>query len=110
MAVLALAAMPPFGIFRSEFQIVAGGFSASRNAAAAVLIVAVTLAFLGLSLAANRMLFHPAAKRLPRGEPSAWMVVPVVAGVAVLVLLGVHPPAHLTELLARGAAELRGLR
>jgi hydrogenase-4 component F len=110
VAVLALAAMPPFGIFRSEFQIVAGGFSASKNVAAAVLIMAVTLAFLGLSLTANRMLMNPPAKRLPRGEPSAWMVVPVVAGVAALVLLGVHPPAHLAELLARGAAELRGLR
>ena len=42
MAVLALAAMPPFGIFRSEFEIVAGGFTASRNAAAAVLVVLVT--------------------------------------------------------------------
>jgi hydrogenase-4 component F len=112
MAVLALAAMPPFGIFRSEFQIVAGGFAASRNAAAAVLIVAVTLAFLGLSLTATRMLMNPPAPatRLRRGEPSAWMVAPVVAGVAALVLLGVHPPAHLAELLARGAAELRGLR
>ena len=108
--VLALSAMPPFGIFRSEFQIVAGGFAAPRNAAAAVLIVAVTVAFLGLSLSANRMLLNSPAKRLPRGEPSAWMVVPVVAGVAALVLLGVHPPAHLTELLVRGAAELRGLR
>jgi hydrogenase-4 component F len=108
-AVLALAAMPPFGTFRSEFLIVAGGFSAPRNVAAAVLIVAVTLAFLGFSLAANRMLVSPPATRLPRGEPSAWMVVPVVAGLGALVLLGVHPPAHLTELLARGAAELRGL-
>ena len=110
VAVLALAAMPPFGIFRSEFEIVAGGFAASRNAAAAVLIVVVTLAFLGLSLAANRMLVSPPATRLPRGEPSAWMVAPVVAGVVALLLLGVHPPAHLAELLARGAEELRGLR
>jgi hypothetical protein len=28
--------------------------------------------------------------------------------VVVLLVLGLHPPAHLTELLARGAAELRG--
>lgn len=27
IAVLALSAMPPFGLFRSEFQIVSGGFS-----------------------------------------------------------------------------------
>lgn len=109
MAVLALSAMPPFGIFRSEFQIVAGGFAAAKNVAAGVLIVAVTAAFLGLSVSANRMLLTPATKRLPRGEPSAWMVIPVVAGIAALVLLGVHPPAHLSALLVRGAAELRGL-
>jgi hydrogenase-4 component F len=32
----------------------------------------------------------------------------VLAGLAALLVLGLHPPAHLTELLARGAAELRG--
>ena len=30
-AVLALCAMPPFGIFRSEFEIVAGGLAASQE-------------------------------------------------------------------------------
>jgi hydrogenase-4 component F len=139
-AVLALSAMPPFGIFRSEFQIVAGGFATSSNAATATLVVLVTVAFLGLSLSANRMLFTPYPERLTRGasqatvtpprgalptrgddppeppaaalargEPSTWMVIPVLAGLAALVLLGVHPPGHLTALLARGAAELGGL-
>ena len=45
---------------------------------------------------------------LIRGEPSAWMVVPVVVGVAVLLMLGVHPPAELTELLARAVHQLSG--
>ena len=108
IAVLALSAMPPFGIFRSEFEIVAGGFTASRNAAAAVLIVLVTIAFLGLSAAANRMLLTPGPATVPRGEPSSWMVVPVLAGVAALLVLGVDPPGHLTALLVREAAELGG--
>jgi hydrogenase-4 component F len=34
------------------------------------------------------------------------MVVPVLAGLAVLVLLGVHPPGELTDLITRGAAQL----
>ena len=34
LAVLALCAMPPFGIFRSEFQIVAGGLDAHHYAVA----------------------------------------------------------------------------
>jgi len=114
IAILALAAMPPFGIFRSEFEIVEGGFAASSNVAAAILIVLVTLAFLGLSVAANRMLLAPrrpgmtsdTAAALAPGEPSAWMVVPVVAGVAALLVLGVHPPAELTGLLTRAVHQL----
>ena len=113
--------MPPFGIFRSEFEIVAGGFGASANAAAAVLIVLVTVAFLGLSVAANRMLLTPrpgaqpgscAARprppAWPGGEPSAWMVVPVIAGLAALLVLGLHPPAELTGLLTGGRVHRLG--
>jgi hydrogenase-4 component F len=175
LAIFALSALPPFGLFRSEFEIVAGGLGAGRYAPAAVLVVLVTVAFLGLATAATRMLLAPSAggpvvgarpfaalgpipadgagaapdaspldgpgligegglatgahedgaaialrtrarpsqignaSELPaRGEPSAWMVVPVLAGLAVLVLLGVHPPAELANLITRAAAELRG--
>lgn len=124
-AILALSALPPFGIFRSEFEIVTGGLAASDNVAAAILVVLVTVAFLGLSLAASRMLLTPRRQRAPapggpadgadkatggpaRGEPSAWMVVPVVAGLAALLVLGLHPPGELTGLLARAVAVLRG--
>jgi hydrogenase-4 component F len=113
-AILALSAMPPFGIFRSEFEIVEGGFGARSNTGVAILIILVTIAFLGLSMAANRMLFTPRRAGLAgdagtvpvRGEPSAWMVVPVVAGVAALLVLGVHPPAELTGLLSRAVSQL----
>jgi len=43
-----------------------------------------------------------------RGEPSGWMVVPVVAGALVLLLLGVHPPAELNELFDRAVRLLSG--
>jgi hydrogenase-4 component F len=130
-AILALSAMPPFGIFRSEFEIVAGGLAASRNVAAVILVVGVTVAFLGLSLTANRMLLTPRAAGVPgtagtagvpgtavtagaagtaltRGEPSVWMVVPVAVGLVALLVLGLHPPGELTGLMARAVIELRG--
>ncbi len=107
-AVLALSAMPPFGIFRSEFEIVTGGLAASRNAAAVALVVLVTVAFLGLSVAANRMLLTPRLQAdLVRGEPSVLMVVPMAAGLIALLVLGLHPPGELTGLLARAAAMLQ---
>lgn len=107
-AVLALSAMPPFGIFRSEFEIVTGGLSASRNAAAVILVLLVTVAFLGLSVAANRMLLTPRRDDTVRGEPSVLMVVPMAAGLIALLVLGLHPPGELIALLDRAVAVLRG--
>jgi hydrogenase-4 component F len=142
LTIFALSALPPSGIFRSEFQIVAGGLGSGSYAAAAVLVVLVTIVFFGLTTSATSMLLTPAphttpaapgtvpaageqlqaaagaavavqarrvaGKALTRGEPSVWMVVPVLAGVAVLFWLGLHPPGELTGLIARGAAQLGG--
>jgi hydrogenase-4 component F len=111
LAVFALAAMPPSGIFRSEFQIVYGGLGSGNYAAAAVLIVLVTVAFFGLTASATQMMFTPApAQAISRGEPSAWMVVPVLAGVAVLFILGIHPPGELTGLIDRAVLQLGAAR
>jgi hydrogenase-4 component F len=146
LAIFALSAIPPFGIFRSEFQIVAGGLGSGGYAPAAILVVLVTIVFFGLTTATTSMLLTPspearaaarqqvaagrteidsdghaagaavavraraqAVRTLTRGEPSTWMVIPVLAGLAVLVLLGVHPPGELTDLITRGASQLRGL-
>ncbi len=111
IAIFALGAMPPFGLFRSEFEIVAGGLGSGSYAAAAILIVAVTVAFFGLAASVTPMLMLPAGGPGPavaRGEPSAWMVVPVAAGAVVLLWLGVHPPAELTALFSRAVALLGG--
>jgi hydrogenase-4 component F len=115
LAILALGAMPPFGLFRSEFEIVAGGLGSGSYVAAAILIVGVTIAFFGLAASVTPMLMLPATQRGTRpapgrGEPSAWMVVPVAAGALVLLWLGVHPPAELTELFSRAVVLLSGGR
>ncbi|SBS78155.1 NADH dehydrogenase (Quinone) [uncultured Mycobacterium sp.] len=116
VAVLALSAMPPFGLFRSEFQIVAGGLSQSRNAATAILVCLVTVAFLGLTVATTRIIFRPYpidhesdVAALDAGEPSAWMVAPVAIGALVLLMLGVIPPAQLLGLLSHAAGDLGGV-
>ena len=107
-AVLALSALPPFGIFRSEFQIVAGGLSSGRGQWAAVLVVLVTVAFFGLVGTSTRVVVGPAARSVVAAEPSALMVVAALAGLLALLVLGVHPPAALNELLTRGAGLLGG--
>ncbi|HVX23397.1 MAG TPA: proton-conducting transporter membrane subunit [Acidimicrobiales bacterium] len=116
-AVLALSAMPPFGIFRSEFLIVSGGLSDPRDTVAAVLVVLVTLAFFGLSWFTTQTMLTPEVAAAtpgaagpvvtpPKGEVSRWIVVAMVLGLVALLILGVHPPAQLSHLLDRAAGEL----
>jgi hydrogenase-4 component F len=159
LAIFALSALPPSGVFRSEFEIVVGGLSSRSYAAAAILVILVTAAFLGLATSMTSVLLKPfpagkappekvpaemaavemaavgtdgadgahgrgaphldgaavataahgrASETLAPGEPSTWMVVPVLAGLAVLVVLGIHPPGELTNLITQAAAQLRG--
>lgn len=108
LAVFALCALPPFGIFRSEFMIVAGGIESAHGVVAAALVVLVTVAFFGLTITTTRVLYEPATASIPRGEPSVWMVIPMVIGLGALLLIGIHPPAELAALLQQGAAELAG--
>jgi hydrogenase-4 component F len=114
-AVLALSAMPPFGIFRSEFLIVEGGLSDPRDTITAVLVILVTLAFFGLSWFTTKTMLTPdvtadsadgAAKLTSKGEVSYWIVVSMALGLVALVILGVHPPAQLSQLLNHAASEL----
>ncbi|MHB1498619.1 MAG: proton-conducting transporter transmembrane domain-containing protein [Acidimicrobiales bacterium] len=119
-AVLALSALPPFGIFRSEFLVVEGGLSSGEDALSAVLVVLVTVAFFGLSWFTTQTMLtgapaSEAATRgaaagedgtLARGEVSPWIVVAMAAGLAALVLLGVHLPGDLTALLRHAASQL----
>jgi hydrogenase-4 component F len=116
-AVLALSAMPPFGIFRSEFFIVSGGLSDPRDTVAAVLVILITLAFFGLSWFTTQTMLTPevtatapggagAMVTPPKGEVSRWIVIAMALGLVVLLILGVHPPAQLSHLLDRAANEL----
>jgi hydrogenase-4 component F len=113
-AVLALSALPPFGIFRSEFLIVWGGLSDPRDTVTAVLVILVTVAFFGLSWFTTQTMLTPDAPAAdgaavatpPKGEVSCLIVVAMGLGMVALVILGVHPPAQLSHLLDHAANEL----
>ncbi|MDA8264280.1 MAG: NADH dehydrogenase FAD-containing subunit, partial [Actinomycetota bacterium] len=90
--------------------IVSGGLQDPRDAVAAVLVVGVTLAMLGLSWFTSRTMLTPSVEDSSRGEPSAWIVASMVIGLAALAILGVHPPGQLSDLLTRAAGELGAQR
>jgi len=98
-AALALCGLPLSGVFRSEFQIVAGGFASSQYLAVALLIVFVNLAFFGILWHAGRMVLSSAGDGAHRGERSRWLVVGMLGCLFVVVALGVHVPGDLMTLL-----------
>ena len=62
-AALALSALPVSGVFRSEVQIVAGGFARPAYVWVALLLVLVNVAFLGVIWHAGKMVLSPALDR-----------------------------------------------
>jgi len=113
VSMLALCAFPPFGMFRSEFMIVAGGLSRGPVPVVIVTVVLITIAFVGLIRVATTTMFVPArpgtpAAALDRAEPSRSMIIPILAGTAVLIVLGLHPPALLMNLLTQAVHEFAG--
>jgi hydrogenase-4 component F len=106
IAVLGLCAMPPGGLFRSEFLIVSGGLADPADAVVAILVVLVTLASLGLSYFGSVTMLGPTPDTIVKGETSWLMVTAMFVGLAGLILLGVHPPGSLSHLLSQAAAQL----
>ena len=64
-AALALCGLPLSGVFRSEFQIVAGGFAEPQYVGVTLLLVFVNLAFFGIIWHAGRMVLSPRRRSRP---------------------------------------------
>ena len=107
-AALALGGLPVSGIFRSEFQIVSGGFEKPAYVWVTLLLVFVNLAFFGVIWNAGRMVLTPAAAPAARGETSWWMVAAMGACLIVVIGLGFHLPTDLASLLRQATMSLSG--
>ena len=114
-AALALSGLPLSGVFRSEFEIVVGGFAHAQYVGVAILIVFANLAFCGIIWNTGRMVLQAAPKSLgavagvaaPR-ERSVWMVAAMLGCLFVVVALGMHVPGDLAALLGSARHTLMG--
>jgi hydrogenase-4 component F len=102
---LALCGLPLSGVFRSEFEIVAGGFAHAQYVGVTLLLIFANVAFFGIIWHTGRMVLSPAATpaadaaaTAPR-ERSAWMIAAMLGCLFVVVALGVHLPGDLSALL-----------
>jgi hydrogenase-4 component F len=113
LGAMAIAGIPPFGIFRSELLIVTGGFSRSSFAFAGLLVLFANVAFVGLYGTFHRMVLSssdeagPVSARVSRREQPL-MALAMLASLTVLLVLGLWIPGPLDQLLHSAAAVIGG--
>jgi hydrogenase-4 component F len=105
---LAIGGAPPFAIFLSELSILRAGLEGKDYVTILLLGIFVTVAFFGILLQVNRMVFGEPS--IPRGDdhkklPFTCALTLIIAGIPVLAL-GFYQPASLHTLLDLAAAQL----
>ncbi len=109
---LAIGGAPPLAVFLSEFSILKAGFAEGQYVIAGLLAAFIAVAFFGILLHINRMVFGAAPD--PRGEETGHSTAAapplplscramLIVGGALVVLLGLYLPARLDDLLRLAA-------
>jgi len=109
LGVFALAGMPPFSIFMSEFLILTAGFTQGRYFASAVLLFVTALIFGALLLHFSRILFgkKPVAMTVTgedAGSVSAFIILALF-----IIVLGAGMPLLIHKMLAAAALVVQGV-
>lgn len=95
---LAITGVPPFGTFLTEFSIMASGMK-DHTVVVIVALLALVLAFIGFLQYVVSMIFGEAPHGIVKGEAGAWVVLPVILLVGILVFLSVGIPGIMESLL-----------
>jgi hydrogenase-4 component F len=106
---LAIGGAPPFAVFLSEFSILRAGLAQREYVVTALLVLFITVAFCGILLHVNRMVFgrppdHPVP--VPHSTLPATCVLTLVVAAIPVVVLGVYQPEWLHTLLVLAASTL----
>jgi hydrogenase-4 component F len=108
LGALALAGAPPFGLFSSEIALVTAGVRGGFGPAAVVVVGCLGLVFIAIVGMANHMAFGRLPSDVRRGERAGLRMVPLAAGGAALLVLGVMVPGPLDQLIRAAVATLGG--
>ncbi len=95
----AIAGLPPFGLFLSEFALMRAGFAAGRTGLMVIVLVLLAVAFIALIRNLTRMLYGAPSTAASAGESEPWALVPLGLCLLILLVLGIVLPPALGELL-----------
>ncbi|MGC3962385.1 MAG: hydrogenase 4 subunit F [Rhodocyclaceae bacterium] len=96
---LALAGVPPFNVFVSEFMIVTAGIHANHTWLMVVTLLLLTVVLAGLVRMAAGMLFGPAPEAVPKAETGVLTLMPMAILLVLMVVMGIRAPTGLVSLI-----------
>ncbi|HOW73561.1 MAG TPA: proton-conducting transporter membrane subunit [Phycisphaerae bacterium] len=107
---LAITGSPPFGIFLSEFTVLKAALDQGRPGVAALYLALLAVIFVGMASVFLKMAQGEASGPFKRKETTeSWSsTLPPVTLALVVLMLGVHVPAWLSQLLHQAAQALGG--
>jgi hydrogenase-4 component F len=110
LGALAIGGAPPFAVFLSEFSVFRAGLAQGYYFVTVLLVIFITVAFFGILLHVNRMVFgqpaeNPAPGHIHAELPFTCLLTLIVAAIPLLVL-GVYQPESLHALLKLAASAL----
>ncbi len=108
IAVVAATGMPPFGIFLSEFNIVAGGISAGHVIVCAVFLTAVITVFCGFLNHISKLLLGNPSPATSTEITSFQSVAAMSMLVVLLTIFSLWLPQPVRDLIAQAARIIRG--
>ena len=106
LGTMAIAGMPPFGLFQSEFLMVSAAFGTGHFLVGALFVLFGLGVFTGVTLHVTGMLLGEAEQDRAAWFP--WRDTPIVILAVLLIVVGFWLPAPLLELVQRAAAVVSG--
>jgi hydrogenase-4 component F len=103
---LALAGLPPFGLFLSEVLLVRAAWTAGHAVLTAAVLVLMLVAFAAIVHQLQRLLFGAPRTGMQGGEPLSPVLIAFAIPLGALAWLGLAPPASFWALLTQAAAVL----
>lgn len=101
---LALAGVPPFNLFTSEFLMVTAGIELGHGWLIAGCLLLLTIVLAGVVRMAAGVLFGPKPTEVPQGEPSVLTLIPMAIFLILMLVMGIRIPTPVGQLLDRATA------
>lgn len=92
---MALAGMPPFNLFISEFLVICSGIYGEHPLLTIIVLLLLTIVLVGFARMTSKCVFGESPKEIEQGEFGGFTVVPLVVVFVMMLIMGTSIPSYI---------------